>query len=82
MRSQSDPKMYTKFNAKEHVVLISLYVDDLIITGNLVKLIDGIKEQLSQVFEMKDLGELNYYLGLDVLRDDGKIFITQGKCVI
>jgi len=74
--------MYTKFNAKEHVVLISLYVDDLIITGNLVKLIDGIKEQLSQVFEMKDLGELNYYLGLDVLRDDGKIFITQGKCVI
>jgi hypothetical protein len=46
--------------------LISLYVDDLIITENAEKLIDEIKEQLSKVFEMKDLGELQYYRGLEV----------------
>jgi hypothetical protein len=34
MRSKSDPNLYTKFDEKGHVVLISLYVDDLIITGN------------------------------------------------
>jgi len=32
MRRKSDPNMYTKFDEKGHVVLISLYVDDLIIT--------------------------------------------------
>jgi hypothetical protein len=81
MRSQSDPNMYTKFDAKGHVVLISLYVDELIITGNSVKLIDGIKVQMSQVFEMKDLGELHYCLGLEVWRDVGQTFVTQGKYV-
>jgi hypothetical protein len=44
MRRKSDPNMYTKFDEKGHVVLISLYVDDLIITGNYDKLINGIKE--------------------------------------
>ena len=29
MRRKSDPNMYTKFDEKGHVVLISLYVDDL-----------------------------------------------------
>jgi hypothetical protein len=66
MRSKSDPRLYTKFDEKGYLVIISLYVDDLIITGNEGKLIDEIKEQLSQVFEMKDLGELHYSLGLEV----------------
>jgi hypothetical protein len=61
--------------------LISLYVDDLIITGNSEKLIDGIKAQMSQVFEMKDLGELHYCLGLEVWRNVGQTFVTQGKYV-
>lgn len=47
MRSQSDMKLYTKFDTKGHVIWISLYVDDLIITRIPVKLIDGIKEKMS-----------------------------------
>ena len=58
MRSKSDPNLYIKFDERGYIVFISLYVDDLIITENAKKLIDEIKEQLSQVFEMKDLGEL------------------------
>jgi hypothetical protein len=61
--------------------LISLYVYDLIITGNAGKLIDEIKEQLSQVFEMKDLGELQYYLVLEVWRNAGQTFVCQSKYV-
>ena len=34
MRRKIDPKLYTKFDEKGHILLISLYVDDLIITGN------------------------------------------------
>ena len=65
-RRKSDPNLYTKFDEHGYIVLISLSVDDLIITGNAEKLIDEIKEQLSEVFEMKDLGELHYCLGLEV----------------
>eukprot|EP00253_Pinus_taeda_P011634 PITA_11634 len=45
------------------------------------ELIKEIKEQMSQVFKMKDLGELHYYLGLEVLRDSGKTFLSQGKYI-
>jgi hypothetical protein len=65
MRRKSDPNLYSKFDEKGYILLISLYVDDLIIIGNAWKLIDEIKEQLSQVFEMKDIGELRYFLGLE-----------------
>ena len=44
MRSKSDPNLYTKFDEHGYIVLISLYVDDFIITGNAGKLIDEIKE--------------------------------------
>jgi hypothetical protein len=54
-------------------------VDDLIITGSACKLIEEIKSQLSQEFEMKDLGELHYCLGLEVWREPGKTTITQSK---
>jgi hypothetical protein len=58
---------------------VSLYVDDLIIIGNASKLIEDIKNQLSERFEMKDLGELHYYLGLEIWREDGKTMVTESK---
>eukprot|EP00253_Pinus_taeda_P005442 PITA_05442 len=51
----------------------------MIITGNAFDLIKGIKRLMAQVFEMKDLGILHYCLGLEVFRDTGKTFLTQGK---
>lgn len=78
-RSLNDPNMYTKFNKQRQIILISLYVDDMIITGNANNLIKEIKPQMSQVFEMKDLGNLHYCLGLEVWEDTGQPFLTQGK---
>eukprot|EP00253_Pinus_taeda_P023664 PITA_23664 len=63
------------------IVLISLYVDDLIITSDATYQIDEIKEQMSQMFEMKHLGELRYYLGLEIRRDSGQTFLSQAKYV-
>eukprot|EP00253_Pinus_taeda_P025232 PITA_25232 len=40
-----------------------------------------IKQQMSLVFEMKDPGELRYCLGLEIWRDSGKKFMSQGKYV-
>jgi len=45
--------MYTLLDEKGQIVFISLYVYDLIITGNVDDLIKEIKVQMSQVFEMK-----------------------------
>eukprot|EP00253_Pinus_taeda_P021046 PITA_21046 len=42
-------------------------------------LIEEIKQQLSQKFEMKDHGEMYYYLGLEVWRDSSQTFLSQGK---
>jgi hypothetical protein len=81
MKSKSDPNLYTKFDEKGYIVLNSLYVDDLIITGNAEKLIDEIKEKLSQVFEVKDLGELHYCLGLEVWTNAGQNFVCQSNYI-
>ena len=71
--------MYTKYNNQGQIILISLYVDDMIITGNVDDLIKGIKRLMAQVFEMKDIESLHYCLGLEVCRDTGQTFLTQGK---
>eukprot|EP00253_Pinus_taeda_P033382 PITA_33382 len=78
-RSLNDPNLYTKFNKQRQFILISLYVDDMIITRNANNLIKEIKQQMSQVSEMKDVGNLHYCLGLEVWKDSGQTFLTQGK---
>ena len=47
MKSKGDPNIYVKTYKNGHVALISLYVDDLIITGDASTLIEEIKEELS-----------------------------------
>ena len=54
-------------------------MDDLIITGSACKLIEEIKIQLSQEFEMKYLGELHCCLGIEVWREPSKTLIFQSK---
>lgn len=78
-RSLNDPNLYIKYNNQGQIILISLYVDDIIITGDANDLIIGIKSLMAQVFEMKDLRSLHYCLGLEVCRDTGQTFLTQGK---
>ncbi|XP_019095657.1 PREDICTED: uncharacterized protein LOC109130515 [Camelina sativa] len=77
-RSMNDAALYTK-KKEEDVLIVSLYVDDLIITGNNVQLINTFKENMKSEFEMTDLGLLNYFLGMEVNQDDRGIFLSQEK---
>ena len=45
-----------------------IYVDDLIVTSNDVTMIKNVKLMVSKEFDMKDLGELCYFLGIEFVR--------------
>jgi hypothetical protein len=75
---QYDPNMYVKF-FEDDVLIVVLYVDDLILTGNQLSLIQELKNDLKQCFEMTDLGLLHYFLGLQVWHMADGIFLSQPK---
>ena len=60
-----DPNMYVK-DFGDHTLIIVLYVDDLIITGSQLVLIQNMKRDLQKQSEMTDLSLLNYFLGLQI----------------
>ncbi|XP_043714978.1 uncharacterized mitochondrial protein AtMg00810-like [Telopea speciosissima] len=61
------------------VVVLVVYVDDIIITGNDELGIVTVKSYLHQHFQMKDLGPLRYFLGIEVLRSKKGISLSQRK---
>ena len=60
-------------------ILLLLYVDDMIITGDDLSGIQELKDFLSQQFEMKDFGHLSYFLGLKITHSIDGLYITQAK---
>jgi hypothetical protein len=64
--SNVDFSLYVK-KTDHGIVVIVIYVDDLIITRNSDADIFNLKKLLKQKFEMKDLGELRYFLGIEVI---------------
>ena len=63
-------------------ILAVVYVDDILLTGNNVSLIDTLKAALHSAFSIKDLGEAKYYLGLEVSRSSDGIMLSQKKFIL
>jgi hypothetical protein len=63
------------------IILLLLYVDDMIITGDDSIGILELKQFLSQHFEMKDLGTLSYFLGLEIYSSSDGSYLTQAKYI-
>ena len=59
-----------------------MYVDDIIVAGNDGKEKNTLKQRLAKEFEIKDLGKLKSFLGIEVTRSKQGIFISQQKYVI
>jgi hypothetical protein len=79
-KSEADPNLYYKVEDRFSLILV-LYVDYLFLTGD-EKLIDGCKRDLSSEFEMKDLGLMHYFFGLEVWKRSDEIFLNQGKYIV
>ena len=62
---------------KSRLVIVLVYVDDLIITGDFSEEIQRIRENISVRFKMKKLGELKYFLELEVERTKKGLFLGQ-----
>ncbi|KAG8480232.1 hypothetical protein CXB51_024818 [Gossypium anomalum] len=68
-RSSLDSCVYFKKNSDGSFVYILLYVDDMLIAAKDKREIRKVKAQLSEEFEMKDLGPAKKILGIEILRD-------------
>ena len=80
-QSHSDHTLFLKKRNGKMTCLI-IYVDDMIITGDDTEEIQNLKENLFKEFEVKDLGALKYFLGIEVLRSKHGIFLRQKKYVL
>ncbi|KAJ9537911.1 hypothetical protein OSB04_030644 [Centaurea solstitialis] len=73
-KSEFEPCVYTKFSGSI-VTFLVLYVDDILLIGNDVPTLQSVKEWLSKCFQMKDLGEAAYILGIKIYRNRSKRLI-------
>ncbi|RVW13780.1 Retrovirus-related Pol polyprotein from transposon RE1 [Vitis vinifera] len=77
-QSNSDHILFLK---KQHgkITTLIVYVDDMVVTGNDLEERKALQNYLSREFEMKDLGPLKYFLGIEVSRSSEGIFLSQRK---
>jgi hypothetical protein len=79
-KSKVDSNLYFKVMNDESVIFL-LYVDDLLLTGE-ENLITKCNKKLTLEFEMKYLGLMHYFLGLEVWKIPKRIFLNQGKYAV
>ena len=60
-------------------LIVSLYVDDLIYTGNCEELFEEFKSSMKKNFDMTDMGKMRYFLEVEVTQNEKGIFIHQQK---
>uniref|UniRef100_A0A2N9FD48 Integrase catalytic domain-containing protein n=1 Tax=Fagus sylvatica TaxID=28930 RepID=A0A2N9FD48_FAGSY len=76
--SQADPSLFL-YKHGSTVLFLLLYVDDIIITGNAPTAITELIANLASAFELKDLGPLKYFLGLQIDYKPSGFFVHQIK---
>ena len=73
-QNEEKPCVY-KMESGSAVVFLILYVDDILLIGNDIPMLQSVKTSLNNNFSMKDLGEAAYILGIKIYRDRSKRLI-------
>ncbi|GKC69685.1 putative ribonuclease H-like domain-containing protein [Tanacetum coccineum] len=79
-RGQIDQTLFIK-RQKGHILLVQIYVDDIIFGSTKKELCDEFEKLMKDKFQMSSMGELTFFLGLQVQQKKKGIFISQDKYV-
>lgn len=79
VKSQNEETLFLKTNKLANILFVSVYVDDLIYTGDNVSMMEDFKKSMQREFDMTDLGKMRYFLGIEVLQTSHGIHISQAK---
>ena len=74
--------MFFKHFVSRGVTTLLVYVDNIVVTGDDLQGIEALKRSLLQEFEIKELGRLKYFLGIEVAHSWHEIFTSQQKYVL
>jgi hypothetical protein len=66
--------LYIKKTNNDNLI-ISLYVDDLLVTGSNAQQVENFKQKMMQAFEMTDIGLMMFFLGMEINQSKNEIFI-------
>lgn len=81
MQSKADHSLFL-WNKNGVYLALLVYVDDVILVGNDLQQIQRTKDLLHEAFTIKDLGELKYFLGIEVARMKDGLVLSQRKYVL
>lgn len=77
--SQFDTSLFVKHDGT-HVIILLLYVDDIILTGSNDTQVQQVIDSLAEIFELKGMGPLTYFLGLQIqCKQNGDLSVHQSK---
>nr|GEV17614.1 retrotransposon protein [Tanacetum cinerariifolium] len=75
-----DNTLFTK-KSKSHLIIVQIYADDIIFGSTSQNLCDDFEKIMDDEFEMSMMGELNFFLGLQIKQIEDGIFFNQSKYI-
>jgi hypothetical protein len=78
-QSEANHTLFIKHSTQGKVTALIVYVDDIALIGNDDREVQNSKHRLANEFEIKDLGILKYFLGIEVARSKLGIFLCPNE---
>ena len=78
--SKSDTSLFI-YNKFQTIIFVLIYVADIIVTSSSSEAVTALLKDLRADFALKDLGDLHYFLGIEVKKTEHGIHLSQGKYV-
>ncbi|CAL1358011.1 unnamed protein product [Linum trigynum] len=80
-QSNNDPSLFVRRTSRGITVLL-IYVDDMLVSGDDLLGIQELTQVLHSAFKLKELGDVSYFLGLEVHRSPAGLLVSQQKYIV